>query len=214
MSDQNNHPVQADDKRKNVFLIPFLLIVGFAFIEFAGGVWTQSLALLGDAWHMFSDALSLGLAMMAVYRTRKKVKSNAELIASIINVVLMFIVIVWMVVEAIERISQPREVMGSYVILIAFIGLIINLIVVKQLHHDSSEKSLNHQAALLHVIGDLLGSVAALAAGLIIYLTGWLLIDPVLSLFISLLLLIATLNLSKQVWMSLTGKGLSHEHRH
>lgn len=214
MSNQKNHPMQADDTGKNVFLIPFLLIVGFAFIEFAGGVWTQSLALLGDAWHMFSDALSLGLALLAVYRARKKEKSNAEMIASIINVILMYVVIVWMVIEAIERISQPREVVGSYVIVIALIGLIINIIVAKQLHHDSSEKSLNHQAALLHVIGDLLGSIAALAAGLVIYLTGWLLIDPVLSLFISLLLLVATINLSKQVWMSLTGKGLGHVHRH
>ena len=214
MSSQKNHPMQADDTGKNVFLIPFLLIVGFAFIEFAGGIWTQSLALLGDAWHMFSDALSLGLALLAVYRARKKEKSNAELIASIINIVLMYIVIVWMVIEAVERISQPREVVGSYVIAIAFIGLVINVIVAKQLHHDSSDKSLNHQAALLHVIGDLLGSIAALAAGLVIYLTGWLLIDPVLSLFISLLLLIATLNLSKQVWISLTGKGLSQVHRH
>ena len=214
MSNQKNHPMQADDTGKNVFLIPFLLIVGFAFIEFAGGVCTQSLALLGDAWHMFSDSLSLGLALLAVYRARKKEKSNAEMIASIINVILMYVVIVWMVIEAIERISQPREVVGSYVIVIALIGLIINIIVAKQLHHDSSEKSLNHQAALLHVIGDLLGSIAALAAGLVIYLTGWLLIDPVLSLFISLLLLVATINLSKQVWMSLTGKGLSHVHRH
>lgn len=214
MSNHKNHPIQADDSAKNVFLIPFLLIVGFAFIEFAGGIWTQSLALLGDAWHMFSDALSLGLALLAVYRTRKKVKSNAELIASIINIILMYIVIVWMVIEAIDRISEPREVMGSYVIVIALIGLIINIIVVKQLHHDDSEKSLNHQAALLHVIGDLLGSIAALAAGVIIYLTGWLLIDPVLSLFISLLLLVATINLSKQVWTSLTGKRLSQVHRH
>lgn len=77
-----------------------------------------------------------------------------------------------------------------------------------------TQKSLNHQAALLHVIGDLLGSIAALAAGMVIYLTGWLLIDPVLSLFISLLLLVATINLSKQVWTSLTGKRLSQVHRH
>lgn len=214
MSNHKNHSIQAQDTGKNVFLIPFLLIIGFAFIEFAGAIWTQSLALLGDAWHMFSDALSLGLALLAVYRKRIKEKSNAEMIASIINVILMFIVIVWMVIEAIERIGQPREVMGFYVSVIAFLGLIINIIVVKQLHHDNSEKSLNHQAALLHVIGDLLGSIAALAAGLIIYLTGWLLIDPVLSLFISLLLLVATLNLSKQVWLNLTGKEHSHIHRH
>lgn len=214
MSSQNNHQTQIDKSNKNLFLIPFLLILFFAFVEFAGGVWTQSLALLGDAWHMFSDSLSLGLAMFAVYRTRKKAKSNAELIASIINVVLMYGVIIWMVIEALERISQPREVVGDYVIIIAFVGLIVNVIVAKQLHHDEMEKSLNHQAALLHVIGDLLGSIAALAAGLVIYLTGWLLIDPVLSLFISLLLFIATVNLSRQVWLNLSGKATTQLHHH
>ncbi|MGJ8621076.1 MAG: cation diffusion facilitator family transporter [Methylophilaceae bacterium] len=214
MSSHNNHQTQIDKSNKNLFLIPFLLILFFAFVEFAGGVWTQSLALLGDAWHMFSDSLSLGLAMFAVYRTRKKAKSNAELIASIINVVLMYGVIVWMIIEALERISQPREVVGGYVIIIALVGLIVNVIVAKQLHHDEMEKSLNHQAALLHVIGDLLGSIAALAAGLVIYLTGWLLIDPVLSLFISLLLLIATINLSRQVWLSLSGKATTQLHHH
>ncbi len=214
MSSQKNHLSHTGNSHGNLFLIPFLLIVVFAIVEFAGGIWTQSLALLGDAWHMFSDALSLGLAMLAVYRAKVKVKSNAELIASIINVILMYGVITWMIVEAIERISQPRDVIGSYVIAIAFVGLVINVIVAKQLHQGEEEKSLNHQAALLHVIGDLLGSVAALAAGLIIYATGWLLVDPLLSLFISLLLLIATLNLSKQVWLALSGKEVSRGHHH
>jgi cobalt-zinc-cadmium efflux system protein len=214
MSNQKEHQIQIDGSHKNVFLVPFLLIVLFAIVEFAGGIWTESLALLGDAWHMFSDAISLGLAMFAVYRARTKINSNAELVASIINIVLMYAVIAWMVMEAIERISQPREIAGAYVIVIALVGLIVNIIVAKQLHQGDTEKSLNHQAALLHVIGDLLGSVAALAAGLIIYSTGWLLIDPVLSLFISLLLLIATIRLSRQVWLSFSGKELDHVHHH
>ncbi|HSR01714.1 MAG TPA: cation diffusion facilitator family transporter [Methylophilaceae bacterium] len=214
MSSQKNHPAHIDNGHGNLFLIPFLLIVVYAIVEFAGAIWTQSLALLGDAWHMFSDSLSLCLAMLAVYRAKVKVKSNAELIASIINVILMYGVITWMIIEAIERISQPRDVIGSYVIAIAFVGLVVNVIVVKQLHQGEEEKNLNHQAALLHVIGDLLGSVAALAAGLIIYATDWVLVDPLLSLFISLLLLIATLNLSKQVWLALSGKEVSQSHHH
>ncbi len=116
--------------------------------------------------------------------------------------------------EAIERISHPREVVGSYVMIIALIGLIVNIIVAIQLHQGHGEKGLNHQAAFLHVIGDLLGSVAALAAGLVIYLTGWLLIDPLLSLFISFLLLIGVFNLFKNIWSAMAGKQTDIHHGH
>jgi len=205
---------QRQNNAKNPFVIPFIIIIVFAFVEFFGGIWTQSLALLGDAWHMFSDALALGLAMYAAYRVSQNHHSRAELIASTINVVLMFVVIAWIVVEAIERINNPRQVAGSHVMVIAFIGLVLNVIVAKQLHQNGDGENLNQRAALLHVIGDLLGSVAALSAGLIIYLTGWLLIDPLLSLFISLLLLVGTLHLSKNIWLTMSGKEIKRHHEH
>jgi cobalt-zinc-cadmium efflux system protein len=205
-------------KLTNPFFIPFIIILIFAIVEFFGGIWTQSLALLGDAWHMFSDAFALGLAMFAAYKMHKAVatgqNSKIELTVSIINAVLMVAVIIWIVIEAIERISYPREVVGSYVMIIALIGLIVNIIVAMQLHQDHGEKGLNHQAAFLHVIGDLLGSVAALAAGLVIYLTGWLLIDPILSLLISFLLLIGVFNLLKNIWSAITGKQTDIHHGH
>lgn len=203
---------------KNPFFIPFIIILIFAIGEFFGGIWTQSLALLGDAWHMFSDAFALGLAMFAAHQMNKAndngQNNKVELTVSIINAALMIAVIIWIVIEAIERISYPREVVGSYVMIIALIGLIVNIIVAMQLHHDHGEKGLNHQAAFLHVIGDLLGSVAALAAGLVIYITGWLLIDPILSLLISLLLLIGVLNLIKNIWFAMAGKRTNVHHGH
>lgn len=203
---------------KNPFFIPFIIILIFALVEFFGGIWTQSLALLGDAWHMFSDAFALGLAMFAARQMNKAVDndqhSKVELTVSIINTALMLAVIIWIVIEAIERISHPREVFGSYVMLIAFIGLVVNIVVAIQLHQNHGEKGLNHQAAFLHVIGDLLGSVAALAAGLIIYLTGWLLIDPILSILISLLLLIGVFNLIKNIWLAMAGKKMDIHHGH
>ncbi|MDG1097290.1 MAG: cation diffusion facilitator family transporter [Methylophilaceae bacterium] len=205
-------------KLKNPFFIPFIIILIFAIVEFFGGLWTQSLALLGDAWHMFSDAFALGLAMFAAYKMNKAVatgqNSKIELTVSIINAVLMAAVIIWIVIEAIERISYPREVVGSYVMIIALLGLIVNIVVAVQLHQDHGEKGLNHQAAFLHVIGDLLGSVAALAAGLVIYLTGWLLIDPILSLLISFLLLIGVFNLLKNIWSAMAGKQTDVHHGH
>lgn len=205
-------------QHKNPFVIPFIIILIFAVLEFFGGIWTESLALLGDAWHMFSDAAALGLAMFAAYRA-SKVKSDghynkAELIVSIINAMLMIAVIIWIVIEALERISQPRQVIGTYVMVIALVGLVVNVIVAMQLHQHHGEKGLNHQAAFLHVLGDLLGSVAALSAGLIIYLTGWLLIDPILSILISLLLLIGVFNLIKNIWLTIVGKSNNTQHGH
>jgi len=209
----------------NPFLIPFLLISVFAIVEFVGGVLTHSLALLGDSWHMLTDTAALGLAMYATYRTHKahanNKQSRSELVASIINAVIMLIVIVWIIVEAIERLKNPRPVLGGYVTLVAFLGLVVNVIVALRLHHinhhHGGDKNLNQRAALLHVMGDLLGSVAALTAGAIIYFTGWLPIDPILSIVISILLLIVTLNLIKDIWHTISGKILPkthHGHHH
>lgn len=208
----------------NPFFIPFLLILVFALVEFFGAIWTQSLALLGDAWHMFSDVLALGLAMYAAHRASKarlkNKQSRAEMVVSTINAVLMLIVIVWIVFEAIERLNYPKPVSGGYVTLIAFLGLVVNLVVAQRLHHQAhhhgGKDNLNHRAALLHVMGDVLGSVAALTAGVVIYFTGWLAIDPLLSLLISLLLLLVTMSLIKDIWRSAkdTHDGASHHHHH
>lgn len=208
----------------NPFLIPFLLILVFALVEFFGAIWTQSLALLGDAWHMFSDVLALGLAMYAAHRASKARlqdrQSRAEMMVSAINAILMLIVIVWIVLEAIERLNHPQSVSGGYVTLIAFLGLVVNLLVAQRLHHQAhhhgGNNNLNHRAALLHVMGDVLGSVAALTAGVVIYFTGWLTIDPLLSLLISLLLLLVTMSLIKDIWHSVKGTNdkASHHHHH
>ncbi|MEE9332132.1 MAG: cation diffusion facilitator family transporter [Methylophilaceae bacterium] len=203
---------------KNPFIIPFVFILVFAILEFWGGIWTQSLALLSDAWHMFSDVFALGLAMLAsCFASKAKAnnkKTQAEIIASILNAILMLAVTAWIVLEAVERLNSPRPVAGNYVILIAFIGLVVNLIVAKKLHQYEGEKGLNHQAAFLHVIGDILGSVAAIAAGLVVFLTGWLPIDPILSLLISLLLLIATFNLIRNIWQTFFTKETHQQHSH
>ena len=210
-----NKPLPDNHKHshRNPFAIPFVLILAFAVIEFAGGLWTQSLALLGDAWHMFSDVFALALAWYASVQARKiHAKKNAsgqsqvEIRASIINVVLMFIVVAWIVFEAIQRLKNPPDITGGYVMLIAFVGLVVNLVVAQKLHHHAhqhgSKDDLNHRAALLHVLGDLLGSIAALIAGAVIYFTGWLAADPVLSLFISALILVVTLKLANDIRLS------------
>ncbi len=195
-------------KASNTYAIPFLLILVFAIIELLGGIYTQSLALLSDAWHMFSDVFALGLAWFAA-RLSATIKSDSskqyriELLASSINALLMLVVIAYIIFEATNRLKNPQPVTGGYVMLIAFSGLVVNMIVAKMLHggqtHDHAYDH-NRRAAYVHVISDLLGSVAALVAGGVIYFTGWLLIDPLLSIFISLLILYVTFKLIKEIW--------------
>jgi cobalt-zinc-cadmium efflux system protein len=218
---ENHSPHQAPDSdHGNPFFIPFMLISLFAIVELAGGVLTHSLALLSDAWHMVSDVMALGLAMFAAHRTKraraKNRQSRSELIASFLNAGIMLVVIVWIVVEALARLKQPQPMSGGYVMLIALIGLIINVVVAMRLHHVShhhgGKDNLNHRAALLHVMGDLLGSVAALAAGGVVYFTGWYPIDPILSIGISILLLIVTLSLIKDIYLRVSRKTTSHSH--
>lgn len=205
MSDTHQH--QHLHTQHSPFRLPFFLILIFAIIELLGGIWTNSLALLSDAWHMFSDVFALGLAWFAAHHATSSKKhasgqSHIEIIASIINAVLMIAVVIYIIVEAIDRLKNPHNVTGGYVMLIAFIGLIVNIIVAKLLHHDDHNDH-NRRAAFLHVLGDLLGSVAALIAGAVIYFTGWLPIDPLLSIFISLLILFVTFKLIKDIWSNL-----------
>ncbi len=202
------------------YFIPFALIFIFAVIEAIGSWYTGSLALLSDAGHMFSDVLALGLAWMANVMARKpKVArhasgvSYAELAVSVVNALTMLLVIAYVVFEAIDRFHNPHQVKGLGLTVIATLGLIVNIIVAKQLHHQAEHhgESLNNRAAFLHVVGDLLGSLAAVAAGVVIYFTGWTPIDPILSLFISLLLLAFTLNLVRDIVNTLRSDGKARE---
>lgn len=221
---QHNHDTHdSHDDDHDHYLIPFLLIFTFAIVEAVGSWYTGSLALLSDAGHMFSDVAALGLAWMAgrmakrpnVARHASGV-SYAELSVSIINALTMFIVIAYVVIEAIDRFKHPHHVQGLGLTVIAVMGLVVNLIVAKQLHHQAEHhgESLNNRAAFLHVIGDLLGSIAAVAAGVVIYFTGWMLIDPILSLLISILLLVFTMNLVRDILttMRLRVGMIEHEH--
>lgn len=190
---------------KNPFGIPFIAIALFTGVEFAGGYWSHSLALLSDAWHMLFDVLALGLAMWAAHqaRTGHPASHRVERRVSMINAVSMLLVTAWIVIEAVHRLQQPEIVAGGTVSVIALLGLLVNLYVAKHMHHQhvhhDGDKSLNHRAAFLHVLGDLLGSVSAVVAGVVITFTGWMAVDPLLSILISLLLLVVTLNLIRDI---------------
>jgi cobalt-zinc-cadmium efflux system protein len=177
--------------------------LGFAAVEAIAGYLSNSLALVSDAGHMLTDSFSLGLAALAAWLSRRPPSAQhsyglarAEVVAALINSLLMLALVAFIVYEAWQRFSEPRQVQGTTVFLVALIGLVVNLAVGWQLM--KGEDSLNRRAALLHVAGDALGSIAALSAGLVIMFTGWTPIDPILSIVISLLILVSTLNLLRQ----------------
>jgi cobalt-zinc-cadmium efflux system protein len=181
----------------------FVLTLGFALVESAGGLWSGSLALLGDAGHMFSDAIALALAAFAAWLGRRPPSprhsygfARAEVLAALINSLAMLAVVTGIVVEAITRLQTPQPVPGMPVMVIAGIGLAVNVAVLYLLSRGADD--INTRGALLHVLGDLLGSVAALLAGAVIYFTGWMPIDPLLSLLICALILVSTLRLLRE----------------
>jgi cobalt-zinc-cadmium efflux system protein len=174
------------------------LTLGFALVEAYAGLRSNSLALLSDAGHMATDSAALGLALLAQILAKRPPSAKhsfgfgrAEALAAFINGLAMLVVVGWIAVEAVQRISDPQPVQGEAVFVVAAIGLMINLLVAWLLSHD--RESVNTRAALVHVLGDLLGSIAALVAGAVIYFTGWLRIDPLLSIFVSVLILRSTI---------------------
>jgi len=189
-------------------IVALLLTLGFAGVEAVAGFWSGSLALLGDAAHMVTDSASLALAAFALWLARRPPSSRhsyglgrVETLAALLNVVFMILVIVGISVAAIDRFLEPATVDGQTVTVVALIGLIVNISVAWLLMHG--EQTMNTRGALLHVFGDLLGSLAALIAGAVIVLTGWTPIDPLLSLLICLLILGSSLRLLREVLRAL-----------
>jgi len=163
--------------------------------EVIGGLLSGSLALLADAGHMLTDTVSLFLAWIAARMAHKPADTlrsygyhRVQILAAFINGVFFILIVGWITYEAVQRILNPVEVMGDIMLVIAGLGLIVNLLAFFILH-GAGGKDLNIRAALLHVLGDLLGSVAAITAAVIILGTGWMPIDPILSVFVALLIL-------------------------
>lgn len=179
------------------------LTLVFAWAEAVAGWWAHSLALLGDAGHMLSDAMALGVSLLAAWFSKRPPSSRhsygfvrAEILAALVNGLLMLLVVIGIALEAVERLQQPQPVAGFTVMAVAAVGLAVNAAVFALLHHHTHD--LNVRAALLHVLGDFLGSVAALSAGAVVYFTGWTSIDPWLSLLICALILYSTSKLLRE----------------
>ena len=175
--------------------IAAVLTGGFMLAEVAGGLLTGSLALLADAGHMLTDFAALGLSWFAFRLARRPADwsrtygfDRFSILAAFVNGVALFVIAAWIAVEAVMRLREPVEVLAGPMLAVAVLGLVVNLASFWVLHRAGDE-NLNVRAATLHVLGDLLGSVAAIAASAVILWTGWLPIDPILSVLVALLIL-------------------------
>lgn len=185
-------------------LAAMLLIAGFMAVEIAGGLISGSLALLADAGHMATDAAALALAWSAFRLSRRPhdaAKSfgydRFEVLAAFLNGLALIALVAWIVFEAVARMLEPTEILAGPMLAVATVGLIVNLVAFRLLH-GADRENLNIKAALWHVIGDILGSLAAILAAGVILLTGWTPIDPLLSLAVAGLLVRAGLRLTRR----------------
>ena len=167
------------------------LILGFMVVEVVGGLLTGSLALLADAGHMASDAASLLLALFAAWLATRPATAQrsfgfrrAEILAALANGVALVAIAIWIVIEAIRRLPDPPDIDGPVVLAIGVVGLIVNAAAMAVLWRSRRE-SMNVDAAFRHVVADALGSVAVVGSAVVIILSGWTPIDPILSLVIA-----------------------------
>lgn len=198
----HGHSHGTSDKTR--VLIAACLTGGFMIAEAAGGLVTGSLALLADAGHMLSDSVSLVLAWYAFHLAGRAATSRltygfdrVKTLVAYTNGLTVFIIGIWIVYEAFHRISEPAPILGGPMLAIAVLGLLVNIGAFYVLHGGDRE-SLNMRGAILHVLGDMLGSVAAIAAAVIILYTGWYPIDPILSALVALLLFRSAWGLVKE----------------
>lgn len=193
--DHHHHAgsVTADSERR-VFLV-MLLTGSYMLVQVVGGLLAGSLALLADAGHMLSDTAALGLAWVAFRLGRRPAgrrKSygwyRVEVLAAFVNGLALLALCVWIFAEAVQRIVSPHPVLGGPMLIVAGIGLVVNIAGFLILN-GGDRRNLNMRGALLHVVGDMLGSVAALVAAGVILLTGWTIADPILSVVVVMLIL-------------------------
>ncbi len=185
----------AAGQNRGALRITFALTLTYFIVEVVGGILTNSLALLADAAHMLTDVAGLGLALFATWMSQKPATQaktygyyRVEILAALVNAVVLFFISFYILFEAYERFKAPAEVASLPMILIAVVGLGVNLIGLWVLHHGAKE-SLNVQGAFLEVISDALGSIGVIVAGLIMLKTGWYYADPIFSVLIGLFIL-------------------------
>lgn len=209
---RHSHSIEARSQKALAVALGLTLL--FAMVEVITGFISNSLALISDAGHMVTDAAALGLALLAQLIAKRPPSARhsfgfvrAEALAAFVNCLAMLGLVAWIAYEAIQRLIHPEHVQGGIVLVVAALGASINLLVAWILSRNND--SINTRAALVNVMGDLLGSLAAIASGAIIYVTGWVQADPILSIFVALLILRSTSGILRESYHFLM-EGVPH----
>ncbi|MTT31204.1 cation diffusion facilitator family transporter [Terrilactibacillus sp. BCM23-1] len=191
----DHHHHHHHEENKRVLWVSFLLIVFFMILEAFGGFISHSLTLLSDAGHMLSDAISLGLSLLAIIiGSRKATEAKTygykrfEILVALFNGVSLLVISILIIIEACQRFIHPESVKSMTMLWIAITGAVVNVLVAYILLKGDTSGNLNIRSALVHVIGDLLGSLGAIMAAIIIYFTGWGFVDALASILVSLLI--------------------------
>ena len=193
LSESVSTAVDGERRNRTVLGRAFVLIAAFAVVEIAGGIISNSLTLLADAGHMVLDAAALGLAWGAMWLSRRPATASltyghhrVQVLAAFLNGLALALLVLWILKEAFDRFAAPQPMAPVPALIVATLGLIVNLIAYRWLGHG--QDNINVQAAALHVLGDLLGSLAAITAALTVHFTGWTRVDPLLALVIAAIL--------------------------
>lgn len=192
-SHDHNHDHTSGNMRR--VIIALVLTGAFMVVEVIGGILSGSLALLADAGHMLTDTVALGLAAVAFSVSKRPGDRKLtygyqrfQILAAFVNGLSLLVIVGWILFEAVQRFITPSDVMGETMLVVASAGLVVNIIAFAVLHGGDKE-NLNIRGAALHVAGDLLGSVAAIVAAIVIIYSGWMPIDPILSVAVAMLIL-------------------------
>lgn len=196
MAHGHNHD-HTHGANKKVLMVSFLIITSYMVIEAIGGFLTNSLALLSDAGHMLSDSISLAIALIAFKLAEKAANHSKtygykrfEILASVINGVTLIAVALYIFYEALERFANPPEVATTGMLIISVIGLAVNILVAWiMMRGGDTQENLNMRGAYLHVLSDMLGSVGAITAALLMIFFGWGWADPAASVIVAVLVL-------------------------
>jgi cobalt-zinc-cadmium efflux system protein len=194
----HHHKSMNTRQLKRAFIATFF----FMFIEFAGGFYTNSLALTSDALHMLTDAAALGLALFAAHISQKKNHEKIEVQVAYVNAVFLILMSIFIIFTSFKRFSQPEEIKSLETMAIAFVGLIFNIFVLFQLSKAHSE-NINIRSATLHVFGDLIATIGVIISSVLAYWFGFQKADSIASILISILIIFST------TWIFKSSRGKS-----
>ncbi|WP_256757971.1 cation diffusion facilitator family transporter [Cohnella sp. WQ 127256] len=203
--------VKEQQKSKKTLWITLILTLFFTVVEVIGGLLSQSLALLSDSAHMISDVLALGLSMFAIFMATRKPNNHYtfgylrfEIIASFLNGLTLIVIAVWIFFEGIKRMIHPQEVDLKLMLIIAVIGLIVNITLTYVLSRSmKEEENLNVKSALWHFIGDLLSSIGVIVSAILIHYTGLQILDPLISMVIGAIICIGGSRIVREAYLIL-----------